>query len=47
MALWKEVESFEHCLMVQTIKNRENSSSECDLINCGGLAQDVTGKKNG
>ena len=42
--LWvrKAVECFKHCPMGHTSRSMEDSGAECDLMNCGGLAQEVT-----
>ena len=46
LELWvrKAVKCFKHCLMGLTRRSMEDSGAECDLMNYGGLPQEVSEK---
>ena len=44
--LGKHLEHFNYCLMDHINRNMEGSGAECDLMNCGGLDQNVSEDKN-
>ena len=41
LCVWKTVECFKHCLMGHIRRNEEDNIAACDLINCGGLPQEI------